>query len=357
MEGGGGIIHPPAPDEQKDRISNLPDEIIHEIFAGLGSTKQPAQLAILSRRWTHLWRSYPVLDYDDRECPKATRKLYQKRFLTAAGKKYSELQHVAAVRIKLNQHWDPDLLDKLLGFSSNVTQELRLHSAPYCGWMELPQGLFNDDRFRNLKVVKLQDCIFPSGSSVRFGASLQVLSLKSIYFSDENDEGDRILNGIIEDASYLETLTLSGINNIRRLQIQDHPNLKTLKASEFRCSGDFKISGVESLETLHVCYHSEERLQVSLSPNNNVKVLLIANAEVIKSSEELDKFISKFPRLEELKLIGLRPASEVVKINVDSHKLLRSLWVQYCRYGLHHSATSVNCLAVGVVRGLLGQFP
>ncbi|CAN0839173.1 hypothetical protein LINGRAHAP2_LOCUS2507 [Linum grandiflorum] len=37
--------------EQKDRISNLPDEIIHEIFVGLGSTKQPAQLTILSKRW------------------------------------------------------------------------------------------------------------------------------------------------------------------------------------------------------------------------------------------------------------------------------------------------------------------
>ncbi|CAN0892380.1 F-box/FBD/LRR-repeat protein At5g53840 [Linum grandiflorum] len=339
MEGGGGIIHPAAPDEPKDRISNLPDEIIHEIFAGLRSTKQPAQLTILSKRWSHLWRSYPVLDFDDRELP--IRKENLEKFLTAAVKKFShlqhvaavritlsDLQHVAAVRITLNQQRDRDLLDKRLGFVSTVTQELCLYSGPYSGCNEVPQGLFNNHRFVSLKVVKLQDCSFPSGSSVRFGSFLQVFSLKYVGFPRENDEGDAILNSIIEDASHLETLTLSIISGIRSLQIQDHPNLKTLKASKFRYSGDFEISGVESLEILHVCYRSEERFRVSLSPNNNVKVLLITGTDAMKSNEEVNKLISKFPRLESLKLIGLPSGTEVVKINGNNHKLLRSIWVE-----------------------------
>ncbi|CAN0877402.1 F-box/FBD/LRR-repeat protein At5g53840 [Linum grandiflorum] len=327
------IINRAVAGELKDRISNLPDEIIHDILYRLRSPKQPAQLAILSNRWTNLWRSYPVLDFNLREWP-IRRKEYLKIFLTAAGKKFSDLQHVAAVRITLNEQSESDLLEKLLGFVSAVTQELRLNSASYRGWIELPRGLFNDDeRFRSLKVVKLQDYRFPSGCSVRFGTSLQVLSLKSICFPDENDEGDRLLNRIIEDASYLETLTLSDIYGIRTLQIQDHPNLKVLKASRFStCGGNFMISATKSLEILHVCYNSEERFQVSLPPNNNVKVVHIAGAEVMKSNEELNKFISKFPRLESLKLIGLPSASEVVKINVDNHKLLRSIWVQDFAY-------------------------
>ncbi|CAN0892381.1 F-box/FBD/LRR-repeat protein At1g16930, partial [Linum grandiflorum] len=249
MEGGGGIIHPASPDEQKDRISNLPDEIIHEIFAGLRSTKQPAQLTILSKRWSHLWRSYPILDFNLRENPK--------KFVTAV-------------------------------------------------------GLFNDDRFRSLKVVKLHGCNFPSGSSVRFGASLQVLSLKCVSFPGNEDQ---ILNSMIEDASYLESLTLSEIYGIHRLHIQDHPNLKTINAVHFRYIRDFKISGAESLETLHLYYQSVDRFQVLLSPNNNVKVLLIGGIYAIKSKEELNKFISKFPRLESLEL---RDVSLVPQLEIDA---------------------------------------
>ncbi|CAN0839161.1 hypothetical protein LINGRAHAP2_LOCUS2503 [Linum grandiflorum] len=145
-----------------------------------------------------------------------------------------------------------------------VTQELRLNFALYCGYLVLPhQGLFNDDRFRNLKVVKLLRVRFPSGSSVKFGASLQVLSLKYVRFPHK---GDGILNSMIEDASDLETLTLSDNYRIHRLQIQDHPNLKTIKAMQFPYIRDFKISGAESLETLHLYYQSVsvDRFQVSL---------------------------------------------------------------------------------------------
>ncbi|CAN0928106.1 F-box/FBD/LRR-repeat protein At5g53840 [Linum grandiflorum] len=312
--------------EEKDRISNLPDEIIHEIFGGLGSTKQPAQLTILSKRWSHLWRSYPVLDFDVSDL--SIREENLEKFLTAAVKKFSGLQQVAAVRITLNQRCDRHLLDKRLGFVSTVTQELRLHSAPFCGWIELPQGLFNNHRFVSLKVVKLQHCSFPSGFSVRFGSFLQVLCLKSVGFPEKNDEGEEILNSIIEDASHLETLTLSCIHGIRSLQIQDHPNLKTLKASKFCYSGEFKINGVESLEILHVYYMSEKRFQVSLSPNNNVKVLLITGTNAMKSNEGVNNLISKFSRLESLKLIGLPSGTEVVKINGNNHKLLRSIWVE-----------------------------
>ncbi|CAN0928112.1 F-box/FBD/LRR-repeat protein At5g53840, partial [Linum grandiflorum] len=131
--------------EPKDRISNLPDEIIHEIFAGLGSTKQPAQLRILSKRWSHLWLAYPVFDFNRREWPIEMRKENLKKFLTAAGTKFSYLQHATAIRIELFDLFKSDLLDEILSFVSTVTQEVRLDST-YCGCIVLPRGLFNDDR-------------------------------------------------------------------------------------------------------------------------------------------------------------------------------------------------------------------
>ncbi|CAN0892768.1 Putative F-box/LRR-repeat protein At3g28410 [Linum grandiflorum] len=324
------MIDTPAAGELKDRISNLPDEIIHEILYRLRAPKQQAQLAILSNRWSHIWRSFPVLDFNLGEWPIGKEEKL-KKFLTAAAEKFSDVQHAAAVRIRLNEQWEPHLLVGLLGFVSRGTQELRLKSYPYLRYALILQGIFDHDRFRSLKVVKLQYCRFISGSSVRFGASLQVLSLKSISFPQENNEGDEIVNSIIEDASHLETLTLSMVYGIRRLQIQDHPNLKILKASRFTCCGDFKVSGAGSLEILHVYYQSEERFQVSLPPNNNVKVLHIRAPDGIESNEELNKFISNFPRLVSLKL-NLKSSRAVIKINVNNHKLLRSIWVNYMQY-------------------------
>ncbi|CAN6340076.1 unnamed protein product [Urochloa humidicola] len=46
-----------------DRISALPDEILLQILAGLGSTSEAARTTILSRRWTGLWPELHVLTH------------------------------------------------------------------------------------------------------------------------------------------------------------------------------------------------------------------------------------------------------------------------------------------------------
>ncbi|CAL4980435.1 unnamed protein product [Urochloa decumbens] len=48
-----------------DRISGLPDELLHSILVGLGSAHAAARTSVLSRRWRHLWRHLPELDLDD----------------------------------------------------------------------------------------------------------------------------------------------------------------------------------------------------------------------------------------------------------------------------------------------------
>ncbi|CAN0892388.1 Putative F-box/LRR-repeat protein At5g38386 [Linum grandiflorum] len=322
---GRGIIHSTATataDQPEDRISNLPDEIIHEIFGSLLSTKQPAQLAILSKRWTDLWRSYPVLEFYEHEWAEWPSKKEEdlNKFLSAAGKKFADLQHVAAVRIGLRR---VEILDKLLAsFPAEFTaQEIRFHIYDRV----LPARLFHNDRFlSSLRVVRLIHCSFPSGSSVRFGTSLKVLHLEFVRFPDRNEEGDGILNRMIEGASTLETLTLSCIRGIQRFRIRNHPKLKTLKFLGFR-GCDFEVSGTQSLEFLHFdC--SIGKYQVSAAASSNVKVLHMQHTWKM-TNEQLNKFISQFPRLESLKLMDLPTIPD--KISVNNHKLLRVLWVTY----------------------------
>ncbi|PNT61243.1 hypothetical protein BRADI_5g12670v3 [Brachypodium distachyon] len=51
-----------------DRLGDLPDCLLHEILAYLGS-RQAVQTCALSRRWRDVWRSVPCVDIDQREFP------------------------------------------------------------------------------------------------------------------------------------------------------------------------------------------------------------------------------------------------------------------------------------------------
>jgi hypothetical protein len=46
-----------------DRLSDLPDSLIHSILSFLDS-RQVVRTSVLSRRWRHLWRAVPCVDFD-----------------------------------------------------------------------------------------------------------------------------------------------------------------------------------------------------------------------------------------------------------------------------------------------------
>uniref|UniRef100_A0A0E0KRK9 F-box domain-containing protein n=1 Tax=Oryza punctata TaxID=4537 RepID=A0A0E0KRK9_ORYPU len=50
-------------EEEDDRLSDLPDCLLEDILAHLGS-RQAVQMSVLSRRWRNLWRSVRVVDID-----------------------------------------------------------------------------------------------------------------------------------------------------------------------------------------------------------------------------------------------------------------------------------------------------
>ncbi|RCV38710.1 hypothetical protein SETIT_8G164000v2 [Setaria italica] len=45
----------------EDRISSLPDEVLHAIFISLSSPRAAVRTGVLSRRWHHVWTPLPEL--------------------------------------------------------------------------------------------------------------------------------------------------------------------------------------------------------------------------------------------------------------------------------------------------------
>lgn len=50
--------------EGVDRISNLPGHILHHILSFVDA-RAAARTSVLSRRWMYIWRSIPILDFED----------------------------------------------------------------------------------------------------------------------------------------------------------------------------------------------------------------------------------------------------------------------------------------------------
>ncbi|KAM0907092.1 hypothetical protein ACQ4PT_016346 [Festuca glaucescens] len=59
-------VVPTASRAGRDRLSELPDCLLHSVLSSLRS-RQVVQSSLLSRRWRHLWRSVPCLDVDQRD--------------------------------------------------------------------------------------------------------------------------------------------------------------------------------------------------------------------------------------------------------------------------------------------------
>ncbi|CAN1264585.1 F-box/LRR-repeat protein At5g02910 [Linum perenne] len=91
----------------RDLISDLPEEIIHQVLRRIPSPAKAARTTTLSRRWRSVWSRYPVLKfrYSDLRRPNDDKRLENfKKFVEASMERFPQFQTVCITNLTYNDN-------------------------------------------------------------------------------------------------------------------------------------------------------------------------------------------------------------------------------------------------------------
>ncbi|KAJ0431591.1 putative F-box domain, leucine-rich repeat domain superfamily, F-box-like domain superfamily [Helianthus annuus] len=214
-----------------DRLSNLPDDVIHKILSFIG-IKQAIETSALSSRWRYVWTSMPYLNFssnDFRSLPEFS------KFVThvlSARNNQTEVHSVnLAFRGKVSQVFVRRILD--YAFSHNV-QQLKI-TCLSGKKMEFPLSLFNSPSLKHLTLIgnNYRDAILtPSTWELP-----NLVTLKIYIFTLNADDTDKCLD-LFSNCANLKSLTLyhcrlRGLNGFNIF----HPGLSSLTLNSLGHNG------------------------------------------------------------------------------------------------------------------------
>ncbi|KAB5516847.1 hypothetical protein DKX38_027495 [Salix brachista] len=314
-----------------DRISQLPDDLIHLILSFL-STPEVVRLSVLSKEWNQAYASFPIsefyspsfADYFDggfrfaifvyksllRQCQQYRNiPKFQFSFTKELCRPYDYSEH-------LPLPWD---LDRLitgcieLGTHKGVKELSLYFSIP--GYYKLPEAMLS---VKELVVCSLGGCIF-NGAAINW-PSLRELSLNNVQISDR-----RFIDNLSLTCPLIEKFALLECSGLKYLQLSGLRKLKKVTVK----SGYSHLEKIEiDVVSLHTFSYSENRnlkTDIDLTSCKNLEVFKL---NVYNITEELIQHLnSSFPALKVLVLYGQSlhlhrieisiPLLEKLKIIVD----------------------------------------
>ncbi|TXG47034.1 hypothetical protein EZV62_026328 [Acer yangbiense] len=316
-----------------DRISELPDFIIHHIMSYL-STKEVAQTCVLSKRWNHLRTSFPILDFDQvyflgdlAKHSMYTFSVREKRrfckrsvkfvgFVDASLLRFCELK-VSMQKFRLSMRlFDVEgitsLLDKWIELAvANEVQELDFNvETNGVSRYSLPATIFSA---KFVTTLKLSGCkLEQSSDTIRFH-SLKKLALHSVHI------GEQMVQKFISECPLLEDLILSAIG-FKRVCVSNAPKLKIVTIGD-------ENNELESIEIVApslqqctlTCLYKPCVIDLAGCPHLN-------SLKLVEVDIEIHDLISKIPLLE--KLI-IQDCDEITEIVFSSNRL-KDLQILQC---------------------------
>ncbi|KAL5757640.1 hypothetical protein ACOSP7_020251 [Xanthoceras sorbifolium] len=318
--------------EKVDRISELPEPILHHILSFL-PRNQVARTCILSKRFETVWHTYPVLEliggsyrqqqgdgiYEEPVRTKRSLNCFE-RFLRNREWK-SEIKKFT---IKEDLHEDPEMVllaDRCVGYAieSNV-KELELRFALWFvdnKQYRLPQVVL---LAKSIEVLKLSGCSLelPRGNNILLH-SLRTLCLSQVDVELIEDLVSKCpsIQDLRLSMCWFESLKLTGFSKLNKLELEDIKGLERL---------DIKALNVEFLSIVWSTIWLAPREISSLAFCENLKSIYFKRVP-ITDDEWLCNQISNLPHLE---CLSIHYSQTLKKIKISSPSL-KTLSLVECR--------------------------
>ncbi|KAL9994702.1 putative F-box domain, leucine-rich repeat domain superfamily, F-box-like domain superfamily [Helianthus debilis subsp. tardiflorus] len=216
---------------EMDRISHLPDSIVHHILSFLKTLdKVLVRMSVLSKTWFHLTASFPVLDFTIHNFTHLSRKSFFKYvdYTTSRFCHQNLIAHTFKLVTNLLEPAELDIVNGcLLLLFQNGVRKLEIDFLDYTDYTNssfvpkycLPNTLLSISALRSLTIY---GCDLPSSlmvDTIKF-KSLVYLELKRVRIDDE------VINYITTSCPLLQVLQIKSCPGFKRFCVHGHQHLR-----------------------------------------------------------------------------------------------------------------------------------
>ncbi|KAK7325139.1 hypothetical protein VNO77_29241 [Canavalia gladiata] len=287
--------------ESMDRISQLPDHVIHHILSLLRNMKDAIRTSILSKRWRALWYSFSNLIFDER------------RFTAGIGHEDSSdkaMMFRDYVSNSLHAHLGKKLyIQKLVVHMTSFDSEdipymnhwLNVAIAKNIKELDLHVGINNSKRYtlsqtvfssKTLTGIRLSGCKLETCNNIML-PNLQKLYLRKLPLIEH------IIQNLISSCQSIEDLRFIKCSGLKHLHVSNLIRLDRIEIHHCNQLKKVEISA-PNLHTFWYCGKKTTPCKVSLEGCTSLKRLTLEHPQVIR--DFCENQISNFLLLEKLDL-------------------------------------------------------
>ncbi|XVF58293.1 hypothetical protein PTKIN_Ptkin07bG0053300 [Pterospermum kingtungense] len=297
--------------EEQDRISVLPDALLHHILSLL-PTEVSIQTSILSKRWIHLWKLCPVIHIPIAE-PYSPMDESDSTFIHNTLSHHQSLKlHAFSIEACIGAFWDPHFAECIEFAISRQVQILSVAVDLIIALPEehypLPGMFYSHENVQSLEQVSLRGFLFNPNHPMT--SWCQSTRLKHLVFRSS----DGILN-LEVNVSRLSSLKFYG--ELMKISLKTLPSLveaTLFQQAQTRNKDDFEYIRFEYWEGFgdHIRTYSCKRPfieqnsgegEMTVEVMHNLKIVMVHHFFGYKSEIELIKrLLQKIVALETLSL-------------------------------------------------------